>query len=347
MFVEIINAARQAHLGQRRRWESDTIRVGDRLPGASVALNRQQLDRWVEAGLITPAQAVAIEQHEISRDRPRLILEVLAYVGSVLVLTAGLVFISGIWSDFSTLGQAGIASTGSAILVAVGILTTRERDTNLAVLGQTALLLSVVMFGLAVGLAVSTAAIGEVSLLLGFGSALALSAGFYVRQPSGIQNGTMFAALVGTALAITAVAVTDPSIQPPGLAISGAGAIWIILSASALSQQRRLGEALGLFALIFGSSLTVGPLDRWRAIGMLVWLAIGVGLLVYGIAEDRLILIFGGMATLIIYTPWLVTEVLDDTVGAPIALLIGGSLLVGSAVFFSKRNRPIGPTTHP
>ncbi len=312
-----------------------------------MALDRQQLDRWVAAGLITPDQANAIEQHESSSDRPSLVLEVLAYVGSVFVLAAGLVFVAGIWSGLSMLGQASIASLGAAVLAAVGVVTTREPEAHLALLGQTALLLSVALLGLAAGLWVATTVETDVAVLLGFGSALAVGVGLYVWQPSAVQHGAIFGALLGTTLALTAVTVNETSILPPGLAISGTGAIWLVLSASTLLQHRRLGEALGSFALVFGSSLTVGPLDQWRAVGMLVWLAIGVGLLIYGIAEDRLILIFAGMATLIIYTPWLVTEVLDDKVGAPVALLVTGSLLVGSAVYLTRRSRPIDPTTRP
>ncbi len=312
-----------------------------------MALDRQQLDRWVAAGLIAPDQADAIEQHESSNDRPSIVLEVLAYVGSVFVLAAGLVFVAGIWSGLSTLSQAGIASLGAAVLAAVGVVTTREPRARLALLGQTALFLGVALTGLAAGLWVAATVETDVAVLLGFGSALAVSVGFYVRQPSAVQHGAVFGALLGSALALTAVTVDETSILPPGLAISGTGAVWLVLATGKLLQHRRLGEALGSFALVFGSSLTVGSLDQWRAVGMLVWLAIGVGLLIYGIAEDRLILIFGGMATLIIYTPWLVTEVLDDKVAAPVALLITGSLLVGSALYLTRRSRPIDPRTRP
>ncbi|MFO7699654.1 MAG: hypothetical protein R6W79_03480, partial [Acidimicrobiia bacterium] len=70
---------------------------------------------------------------------------------------------------------------------------------------------------------------------------------------------------------------------------------------------------------------------------MILWITVSIGLVGTGVARDQVVLLVGGVLGLLIYVPWLVTEVLGGGVGAPVALLVSGALLIGTAVHLSRR----------
>ena len=84
----------------------------------------RMLERWTDAGLITPDQARAIRAAEERDGRaPRAtpaVAEVIAYVGALLALSAVVSIASGFWSDLAVEQQLGLLSLATGILWAGG-----------------------------------------------------------------------------------------------------------------------------------------------------------------------------------------------------------------------------------
>jgi hypothetical protein len=129
----------------------------------------------------------------------------------------------------------------------------------------------------------------------------------------------------------------------PGLALFIGGAAWIVIASFEIVVPRSFGEAAGSSAALFGAFVAVVSLDFEDDTSAIVFmvLAVVVALLAigFGVARNRILVVVAGMAGLIIFLPWLINEALGANVGAPIALFVAGSLLIGGAVYLTKRGR--------
>ena len=105
-----------------------------------MATDPQHAQEWVAAGLITDAQATSIEDFEAAKPTTTgAVLEVLGYLGAVLVLIAGLIIVGDIWPDLDTATKVLIASVASVVLIAGGIVATGFERDALRRMGQVSL----------------------------------------------------------------------------------------------------------------------------------------------------------------------------------------------------------------
>jgi len=308
-------------------------------------IESDHLSEWVGEGLLSADQAAAIRAYEerTPAGRPTAILEVLGYVGAVFVLVAGLLLVVDLWPDLSRVARIALASSAAAILIIAGLLVGRAEHPRIQRVGSALLLLALVPTGVAVGLMADTWADEDVAALAGFTAAAALGVFLYMRDRRSVaQHVGLFVATMGTVL-FSVVTIDDISEWILGLALFVAGIAWIVLASGEVLPPRSIGEVLGAGAALFGSVTMASSLEFEGSGGavFVMVLAIVVALIAigYGVAQDRILIVVGGMAGLIIYLPWLINEVLGENVGAPIALLVAGGLLIGSAVYLTKRRR--------
>lgn len=120
-----------------------------------------------------------------------------------------------------------------------------------------------------------------------------------------------------------------------------AGVAWLVLASYEIVAPISLGDVAGVGAALFGSIALVASSNfdgNGAAIPVMVLAVVAsVVAIGFGVARDRILVVVGGMIGLIIYLPWLINEALGANVGAPIALLVAGGLLIGSAVYLTKR----------
>jgi hypothetical protein len=305
----------------------------------------EHLDQWVREGFLSGDQATAIREYEDhpSPSRPTAVLEVLGYVGAVFVLVAGLLLVVELWTDMSRAAQAALAGSAAAVLIGSGVVIARTEHPRIRRVGAALLLLALVPTGVAVGLVADTWFDEEAAALSGFLAAAILGLLLYVRDRHSVaQHAGFFVASMGTVL-FAIVIIEDVAEWVPGFALFLAGVGWLVLASFEIMMPRSVGEVLGAGAALFGSITMVSSLnfEESGAATLVMALAIVVSLLAvgFGVAKDRILVVVGGMLGLIIYLPWLINETLGENVGAPIALLVAGTLLIGSAVYLTRRQR--------
>jgi hypothetical protein len=305
-----------------------------------MATGTRQIEQWVTEGIISAEQAEAILDFEGRDARSRVTaIEVLAYVGAAMVLAAAIVLVTDLWPGLSLVERLIVLGLATVVLTVVGWISTGEKRSSMRRFGETSLLLAVAAFGSTVGVAADAVVESETASWLGFGAALAAAVGLYRRHESYPQHAAMFLAFGGFALASVILPFDSPPDALPGATILAVGAIWVAASTTERIEPRTLGEILGSVAALGGSLLfVIGAGDNEIAFtAMLIVLSIGT--LVVGVRTNRVVLIAAGMIGLIAYIPWLVTDVLGDSIGAPVALLVTGSLLAASAMYMARRRK--------
>jgi len=162
---------------------------------------------------------------------------------------------------------------------------------------------------------------------------------FYVRGPSAPQHLALFAASIGLVIN----AATQPSGSTDdvlaGLAALALGIGWVFVATQGSLRPMALGEALGAVAATVGSIAFVANLDQASAVAMIAFAVASGGVIWLGLSRDRTTLIVSGMVGVVVYVPWAITEILGNSVGAPLALLFVGILLIGSATALMRRQR--------
>jgi hypothetical protein len=106
---------------------------------------RNDLERWVEAGLLTGEQATAVEAFELQRQsapparrtegQPRRIppvAEALGYLGGTLGIVGLILLIARSWSDLPPAGRLGITAAGTIVFVVAGMFVREDSDPALA-----------------------------------------------------------------------------------------------------------------------------------------------------------------------------------------------------------------------
>lgn len=320
-----------------------------------------RIDQWVRDGLITLEQATAIRNLETQRldptaidqarsDRPggekpapgEIIREVLAYLGAVFVLIAGFVLIAQFWEDIPDAARVVISLAAGTLLVVTGMYLGSNQRASIRRAGQVSLLLAAAPIGFSIGLLTDAIfADEEISVLAGFAGALVFSLFIYRRGPCFAQHLALFLSALGTTLAIGTILTGNEGTWVMGILTVALGAGWTLASASGHLPPRILAEVGGIVALGIGSLIVVGSLGSSGADGiaaMVCWVLISIALIGYGVARDRVVLIIGGVLGLVIYIPWMIGETLGGGIGAPIALIVAGGILIATAIYLTRRS---------
>ena len=319
-----------------------------------------RVDQWVRDGLITLEQARAIRALETQwldptvvdharADQPGdeklapggIIREVLAYLGAVFVLIAGFVLVAEFWEDFPDAARVAISLAAGILLAVTGMYLGSNHRASVRRAGQVSLLLAAAPIGFSIGLLTdATLADEDISVLAGFAGALAFSLYFYRRGPSFAQHLALFLSALGTTMAAGTILSGDEGSWVMGILILALGAGWILASAMGQLPPRVLAEVGGIVALGIGSLIVVGSLGSSGADGigaMVCWILISITLIGIGVARDRVVLIIGGVLGLVIYIPWMIGQTLGGGIGAPIALIVAGGILIATAIYLTRR----------
>lgn len=292
---------------------------------------RQSLDRWVEAGLLSPEQVEAITAFEEADDKPTATsrgVEAVAYLGATLVLVALGLLGQELWDRFEAWGQLTVALVVTAVLFVVGLILGRSGDPAIRRAQTFTWFLSVAGVALS-GFVFISEVLGikerEAGLwvaLIAFVGALAL----WLRRKSSLQ----MVALAGTSFITTIMLLTRFDNFPDwafGLSFAGLGVIWLLLTWGGVFVPLRTSYALGAIGLLF-VAFPEGNDMPWPLLGLLGALA----LLGLSVKLNESVLMGLGVAGLFVYVPMTVFEWFSDSLGAITALLITGLLLLGAVV---------------
>lgn len=302
------------------------------------------LDRWVAAGVITPAQAARmladVAAHPpsmpagVERQRQTsLAIEALGYLGSALIVVASLLLASQYWNDLSTAGHLIVVGAAAVTLLLAGFAVPKR-------LGPAGLRMHAVLW---LGATVTTAGFlgllgrevlewyDEDLALLVFAGSAALASVLWWRLPTSLQQAALVVGLAGFAGA-AAAQLHAAEAELPGLAVWGVGAIWFLLGWGGVVRPRSAALLFGGIGLIVGAGMTM-PADG----GIVLALATAAALVSLAVlARDLLVLALGGWGA-VQFLPIAVNEWFPGELAAAIALLAAGGLLVAVAIWIARR----------
>jgi hypothetical protein len=321
-------------------------------------LGAELIDRWVDDGLITnaqadrmradldlgpaPAQPVSPSSSDRSRivarplrDRTSLMIEALAYLGGVIVLVAAGLLAAQYWDAMSEVAQLGAVGGAAALLLIAGLAVPKH-------LGATSIRLRSVLWLLSTAATAAFLALfadlvlelgGDDILLVSSAGTAALAAALWWRLPTFPQQAMFFTALMVAGAAIAAKATDNPHV--PGLPVWALGVVWFVLGWRGVLKPRRSVLAAGAVGTLVGAAFTL-PTDA----GMVLALCTVVAIVVLAVLfRDLLLLAVGALGALNIL-PSVITEWFPGELAPPLVLLGFGGLLVAAAVYTAKRGKP-------
>lgn len=300
----------------------------------------ERLPRWVEEELLAPSQAQAILAAERRRratpaaggPRITLLAEALGYVGATLAVVAVGLIVGEYWDQMEAWGR--VVLSGLVTLVAAGAAHTLRGSDEPAVRRLVSLLWLATVVGVATTSGVALHELTDldeeraVLVMSGLSTATALAA--YLPRRTALQQ----LALLGSGLALigSGITVPDGDLAPlfVGLVFVGAGLGWTALAWGGLLPPRTLGLVSGL--IVAGIGAQVMAFDDRSTVGILVGIGVAALLVVLSVLDRRTLFLGFGAVGLFVFVPQLVFHWFGDSLGAPLALLLTGLLLIVGAV---------------
>lgn len=300
----------------------------------------EELDRWVEAAVITTEQADAIRALEETREtRPRagipIVAEALGFLGGALAAVAGIIAVSRFWDDLSTPVRLAIVGTVGLLLLGAGRVVRRGDEPALERLGS-------FLWAIATGCAAFFTSIVcldvfnwegiDVTLAVGLAS-FVVALALWVWRPAPLQHAATLAAAAVTAAAF-AGHVEHVDGRFVGVALWTVGVTWAALAWMGVVRPVPLGYALGGgLAIIAGQAMSGdlgGVAESILAVGT------ALAFLAASVPAGSLALLWVGVIGVFISVPAAVTRHFGSSDAAPIALFVTGMTLIATAVVASR-----------
>ena len=314
---------------------------------APVADLEEQLDRWVEAGIIDARTAASIVRYEAGQhpapaprgERPG-VMEALLYLGVVVVSVGVFSLSEQRWPDLDSWARVLAIGVPTLLALMLGAGLVRSDEPGLGRAGQLAWFVSVGLFAGCVaiflnefepaGIEFDDDPAGIISV---FGSTSLLALALWVFSPTHPQVVALGAALFGLGIAVGAW----PDDYSPGLAgmlIFAFGALGLGLTETGAFTPRFSGR------LVFGTLAVAGPYQAgFTENGMafeLMLFAVAAALIALGVWRASFTLLAIGVVASFIGLVTFIFEHFEDRIGAPVALMISGGALIAGVLLLAR-----------
>lgn len=303
-----------------------------------------QLRRWVADGLIAAEQADAIRRHEAdlgpTASRPGVqfgispVVEVVGYVGAALALSAAGLILGEYWDRVTTWGQVALLALVTAIVLLGGALLRDRTDPAVRRLVSLLWFAASVGTALTVGVAFETgldSADRDTALAISL-AVLGISLVVYRQRPAVLQQVALAVGVGGVAL--SGLSYPQAEVDPLffGLMLWSLGVAWLLLVHGRWLEPERTAQVMGALAVGIGSQVaTAGDSPGF---GLLIGLASTVSLIALSLSTASLLLLGMAVVGVVVFVPQTIFHFFGDSLGAPIALLVTGLVLVVGAVGF-------------
>jgi hypothetical protein len=292
-----------------------------------------ELDRSTATAPTAPARA----------PQPQLgnrLAEAAGYVGAVLIGAAGAVLAGQHWAELGRGGRVAILLGVTLVLAATGIAVALVRPGGSAALRQPAHAVRRRLASTALTISAATAAgavgnlVTEHEFLLGTGTAVLVLAVTQWLAPSAVSE---TAGLAAVALLAGAVLEETGAPDPVFLgALVAVGLAWAALAWTPVLTVPTLGLTLGLgLALYWAAVAAFYGTQPEEGLGIVVLVLLVAGGLVGYVRTGRWPLAAAAAVALTV----LVFRLTSDSLGAPVALLLTGLLLLGMGAVVLVRRR--------
>jgi hypothetical protein len=302
------------------------------------------LHLWVDASLISPDEADAIETFEhVTQPEavptPRripLVTEALAYVGIALAAAAGAVLLGDRWDEFTPAARAISIGASAAVVFLAGLSLLRSQDEAIARLAS-------ILWLIATGLLAADAFLIAHDVLDMRGRAPTFVMGVTTTIVGGAlyairRRGPQQVGLLAGLFMLAGVVSTDLTVA--------FGAVWVVAVAwVVLGLAHRLPPSWT--ALVTGAVAALyAPLMMQQGsshVGMWLGLATGVAFIVASVLLHETVLLAFGAVGAFVYLIQVIARLFGGTAGMPIALLAVGAVVLATAVWLARRSTRTGP----
>lgn len=298
-------------------------------------------DAWVAEGIIDADQARRIVAFEAVHAGPRstLLAEVLGYLGAALVVAAVAALMSDRWSDIALAGQIAIVAVATAVGAVAGAVA-RQREG--AAFTRMASLLWLATVGGVAGLTVLVSSDGldlsdDVTLFCVLVAAAAAAVAFYVLLPSWLQ----MVAVVGTTAGLVAAALNLAGVgfSPVyGITLVAIGSAWVLQAIRPVLGPPSAATIAGAVAYFIGCAAIS---NEWTVAGFAVLGLGAIAMLVSSVLTRNILFLVLGALGLFQSLPQLAVELFGESIGAALALLVAGAVIIVVAL---RLRRPGGGT---
>jgi hypothetical protein len=340
--------------------------MSDKLSGPALD---EHLARWVEEGLIDSDQAARMEAAAVARlpgravseqrvspasgspvttlarsgrlaGRTPLVVEALGYLGGALAIIAGFIAVNQLWPDIPVAAQLTFAGTAAVVLGVVGGAIRTGGDPAFGRLRSVLWLMSTTCLAAFVNLlAAGVWSFSQAgATVLAAAVTTAYAAVMWWRRPTPVQHLAMFVAAAVTVGSGIAWVDTDHAEWAPGLGVWALSALWAIAVHRGHLRPRLTGYVAAAVGLLVGAQLTMAV-----AAGHVLALCTVAALLAAGVVLRRVWLLALGAVGVMMVVPETAVRYLPESVGAPLALLAVGLVLLGAAIWLARtwrRPRP-------
>jgi hypothetical protein len=261
------------------------------------------------------------------------VAEALGYAGGVLAIAAGIYMVRDLWPSPSTGAVLAFAAVAWVVLGAGGAAVRTTGDPAFRRLRSVLWLLSTVSLAAFTGtLADQVGKFGpDSTTLITAAASAAYGAALWWRTRAVLQHLVVFASLA--VLVGTAVGRLDPGAGAwgPGLGIWALSALWGVAVMRGYLPPVVTGYIAAGIGLLAGAQLTMQV-----AAGHVLALATVAGLLAAGVLLRQAWLVALGAVGVLLVTPQTTSRYLPTSAAAPLAILVVGVVLLGSAVWLAR-----------
>lgn len=306
------------------------------------------LRRAVEAGIVTEEQAAAVlaldRPPEAAPARPERVppvLEVLGYLGAVLVMVGAASLVARFWDDLATWSRITIVAVAAVALTATGLAIRDEAEPVLWRLRSVVLFVGSAAVAGAAGLIVLDALdIKDEPAVVLVGGAAALHAGLlWWRRDRPAQQLACGLGLVAVVAASVAWAGGEQGLI--GLALWVFGAAALVAAQAGLLPPAVVGTMGGAGLTLIAAGVFSG---QWQHAGVAFGLLTAAALVAAGVRREEFLLTGIGVMGSFVYLPATVNVYFGGTMGVPAVMLVSGAALLGFTAWLVQHRAP--PPAH-
>lgn len=310
-----------------------------------------RISEWRKAGLVSAKQAKDIAAYERDRgsrtarpaaepsDRTAPVVEALGYVGAAIALAALGILLGDRWDDLNVGGRLAVVGALIVILASAALALRRNPHSPIQ------RLVSV----LAVG------SLGGVAWLLGIvlvewtdwrsrdvalaiaGAVFVLAVPLYLLRRRALPQMAVLVStlvLVGTLFARPAF---SGEVSWVGIATWAVAVAWVTLALGGWLEPAEVAIATGSVAAIVGAIAAATGDGRAGLLGL--GIATAAVLIWRGVVTDMTLMVGIGAIGTLIFVPQIILEVFPEGMGAVVAMLVVGLLIVLFAVWVARGRR--------
>ncbi len=314
-----------------------------------MASAREHLKRWMDAGFIDRETAGRIETWEQERsagrkegaERPG-VMEALLYLGVVVLGVGVFAMLAQNWDDLTSWARVTAIGVPTVLLLAAGALMRQSHEPQLERGSQLAWLVSVGLFAGLVAIVLNEYRLGfgedddRGRLLTVAASSFGLALLLWVLSP---RHAQVFAIAASSFFLGQMIGNWSDEFNQTaaGLALLGFGAAGL-----ALAEVKWLKPELSA-SVFFAILLIIGPWEAGVGDGHIAFEflagAVAVGVIGYGVARASFLLVVVGVAGTFWVLVTFIFEHFSKQIGAPLALMISGGLLIGGVLLLAAYRR--------